>query len=125
MTCECGHSDLIHIDFANKGSECALCDCTKYKMQTKNESSPDEAYLDRNLAVQVMAKMALQLGCRVGVREREEEWPILYIDLPTGQVSWHIPKDELIPGLPDFPDSWDGHDLKTKRKRLIDFVESM
>lgn len=54
MTCECGHSDLIHIEFANKGSECALCDCTKYKMQTKNESSPDEAYLDRNLVGSIL-----------------------------------------------------------------------
>ena len=114
MTCECGHSDLIHIEFANKDSECALCDCTKYKMQTKNESSPDEAYLDRNLAVQVMAKMALQLGCRVGVREREEEWSILYIDLPTGQVSWHIPKKEMIGDWPIYEGKWDGHDLGTE-----------
>ena len=92
---------------------------------SQTESSPDQAYHDRNLVVQLAAKLAIQCGLKAGIRERQGQWPILYIDLPTGQVSWHIPKDELIPGLPDFPDSWDGHDLKTKRNRLIDFVESM
>ena len=92
---------------------------------TQTESSPDQAYFDRNLVVQLAAKLAIQCGLKAGIRERHGQWPILYIDLPTGQVSWHIPADELIPGLPDFPDSWDGHDLKTKRNRLIDFVESM
>ena len=91
----------------------------------QTESSPDQAYHDRNLVVQLAAKLAIQCGLKAGIRERQGQWPILYIDLPTGQVSWHIPADELIPGLPDFPDSWDGHDLKTKRNRLIDFVESM
>ena len=89
----------------------------------KLESTPDEAYLDRNLAVQVMAKMALQLGCRVGVREREEEWSILYIDLPTGQVSWHIPASELIGDFRDYEGEWDGHDLEMKRRRVIRFLE--
>jgi phosphodiesterase/alkaline phosphatase D-like protein len=92
---------------------------------TQTESSPDQAYFDRNLVVQLAAKLAIQCGLKAGIRERHGQWPILYIDLPTGQVSWHIPADELIPGLPDFPDTWDGHDLKTKRNRLIDFVESM
>ena len=92
---------------------------------TQTESSPDQAYHDRNLVVQLAAKLAIQCGLKAGIRERHGQWPILYIDLPTGQVSWHIPADELIPGLPDFPDTWDGHDLKTKRNRLIDFVESM
>lgn len=92
---------------------------------SQTESSPDQAYHDRNLVVQLAAKLAIQCGLKAGIRERQGQWPILYIDLPTGQVSWHIPADELIPGLPDFPDTWDGHDLKTKRNRLIDFVESM
>ena len=58
------------------------------------ESKPDEAYLDRNLCVQVMARMAQKLGYNVGIRENGD-WPILYIDLPTGQVSWHISKTDI------------------------------
>ena len=90
---------------------------------TQTESSPDQAYHDRNLVVQLAAKLAIQCGLKAGIRERQGQWPILYIDLPTGQVSWHIPADELIPGLPDFPDSWDGHDLEMKRRRVNRFME--
>ena len=88
----------------------------------KTESTPDEAYLDRNLAVQALAKMGEKCGYKVGIKD-DPEWPILYINLPTGQVSWHIPKNELIEVFPTYAGKWDGHDLKEKRKRLIDFIE--
>ena len=89
----------------------------------KTESTPDEAYLDRNMAVQVLAKMANQLGYNIGIKD-DPEWPILYIDLPTGQVSWHIPKNELIEVFQEYSGKCDGHTLKDKRKRLIDFMEA-
>ena len=85
------------------------------------ESKPDEAYLDRNLCVQVMARMAQKLGYNVGVKENGD-WLILYIDLPTGQVSWHIPAAELVKALPEYKGQWDGHDLELKRERIIDFI---
>ena len=88
----------------------------------RTESTPDEAYLDRNLAVQALAKVAQQLGYNIGIKD-DLEWPILYIELPTGQVSWHIPKNELIEVFPTYAGKWDGHALKEKRKRLIDFIE--
>lgn len=89
------------------------------------ESFPDEAYYDRNLIAQLAVKLAIQCGLKAGVRDRDSAWAIAYIELPTGQVSWHIPMNEVIPGLPDFNDNWDGHDLKTKRNRVVDFVESV
>ena len=87
------------------------------------QSEPDEAYMDRNLAVQVLAILARQQGYQIGIRNREDDWPILSVDLPTGQVSWHIPKDEIVALLPDYPGEWDGHDLKEKRDRLRRFLE--
>lgn len=90
--------------------------------EVKNESSPDEAYLDRNLCVQAMVKMAQKLGFNTGLKE-DPEWPILYIDLPTGQVSWHIPKQEILTDFPEYNGKWDGHNLQEKRRRLIDFME--
>ncbi len=88
------------------------------------QSGPDEAYLDRNLAVQVLAVLARQLGYQAGIRNREDEWPILYVELPTGQVSWHIPKEEIAAYFPDYPGEWDGHDLKEKRDRIRRFLEA-
>lgn len=86
----------------------------------ESESLP-ETYLDRNQAVILLAKFSKFLGFKVGIRDRDKEYPILTIIFPNGQVSWHIPKHELSPIL-DFPDmdvDWDGHDLVTKRTRMM------
>ena len=126
MTCECGHIKAEHEFTALRiPSPCFKCGCPKYRRQTENESTPDEAYLDRNLAVQVMAKMAQELHYRVGVKDEKTDWPILYVDLPTGQVSWHIPKKELMGDLPIYEGKWDGHDLETKRNRLKAYIEAL
>ena len=87
------------------------------------ESNPDEAYLDRNLCVQVMARMAQKLGYNVGIKENGD-WPILYIDLPTGQVSWHILKADIAGIFPEYHKEWDGHDVECKRKRLVEFIKN-
>lgn len=54
------------------------------------------------------------------------DWPVLFVKLPTGQVSWHISPDDVdlfphvrrtIGGMPDAP-PWDGHDTAEKYARL-------
>lgn len=91
---------------------------------TSCESTPEEAYHDRNLAIQAAAMMAEKLGYRVGVKD-DPEWPILYIDLPTGQVSWHIPKNEIACDFPEYPGKWDGHTVEEKRERMRRFMETL
>ncbi len=88
------------------------------------ESAPDEAYLGRNLAVQVLAVMARHLGYNVGVKNWNVEWPILYVDPPTGQVSWYIPKEEITAYFRDYSGDWDGHSVNEKRNRLMRFLEA-
>jgi len=87
------------------------------------ESKPDEAYLDRNLCVQVIAGMAQKLGYNVGIKENGD-WPILYIDLPTGQVSWHLPLKEIVGNFSEYSMEWDNHDVECKRNRLVEFIKS-
>jgi hypothetical protein len=89
----------------------------------KYESTSDEAYLDRNLCAQAIARMAQKLGYPTGIKENGD-WPILYVELPTGQVSWHIPKCELLGDFLEYSKEWDGHDVVAKRKRLIEFVKN-
>ena len=85
-----------------------------------------EAYFDRNQAALALAKLAQAQGWRVGwhLDENEPDWPVLMIDLPTGQVSWHFPKDEMVGNFPAYPDTWDGHDLEEKRQRMEAFIAS-
>lgn len=87
------------------------------------ESEPNEAYFDRNLCVQVMARMAQKLGYNMGIKENGE-WPILYIDLPTGQVSWHISKPDLKGIFQTYLEDWDGHDVEIKRMRLLEYIKN-
>lgn len=60
---------------------------------------------------------ARAVGYSAGVRidPTEPEWPVVYIELPTGQVSWHMPQH---------PETWDGHDTAEKYRRLREFVAS-
>ncbi len=59
---------------------------------------------------------ALSSGYKAGFRidPSDPEWPVAYIELPTGQVSWHMPQH---------PQSWDGHSTEEKYRRIREFVE--
>jgi len=91
---------------------------------TNQSSTLDDAYYDRNQAVMALAKLALELGYRAGLRidPEEPDWPVLMIDLPTGQVGYHLPKNEIIGQWPEYKKEWDGHSLAEKRERLRKFL---
>lgn len=86
----------------------------------------DDIYTERNLCVALLARMAVRLGLEVRVtRTTIEGWGdawqnCIYIDLPTGQVSWHFNDDEMwmLEGLPAGPVEWDGHDTDEKYGRV-------
>lgn len=73
-------------------------------------------YSERAAIAVALARMALSSGfaAGTGIDNNEGNDPawrvVLYIDLPTGQVSWHIaPNDQhLLVDLPKYPKQWDG-----------------
>lgn len=87
----------------------------------------DAAYLERNQVVVGLAALALRLGYQAGVAQTaipgwEPEWHgCVYVDLPTGQVSWHFHQDnaDLFAFLPPYAGSWDGHDTPEKYRRIL------
>lgn len=88
----------------------------------------DAAYLERNRCVALLARMALVLGLRAGLARTDidgwsPEWHgCVYIDLPTGQVSWHYHETDahLFAGLPAYAAHWDGHNTPEKYRRVAD-----
>lgn len=50
--------------------------------------------------------------CGVGLDPNEPGYVVVYIELPTGQVSWHVP-------VHDRP--WDGHTTEQKYRRIEAF----
>jgi hypothetical protein len=89
------------------------------------ESLRDSAYRERNLVIRALCKLfpsyrSTHVAASPG-EEWEDEWRnVVFIDLPTGQVSWHIHDSELpiFEDLQYLPNNWDGHDTEEKYNRL-------
>lgn len=81
----------------------------------------DGAYDERMHLVAALARLFPS-----GTRDTEDlswspDWKgCVYIDLPTGQVSYHYHTRhaELFEGLPAYDKPWDGHDKGTVHARL-------
>lgn len=78
----------------------------------------DEDYPKRYGLVLAAIDCAQRAGYQAGFRidPDEPEWPVAYIELPTGQVSWHMPQH---------PNPWDGHSTEEKYRRCRAYKESM
>lgn len=82
-------------------------------------------YAERNLCVSLLCKMALALGLHAGIgidpTEPDPNWKhVAFIDLPSGQVSWHIHMDELplFKEAPLYSRVYDGHSTEEKYRRV-------
>ena len=80
----------------------------------------DAVYAERNAVVLAFARLAQRLNWTVGrvVDPAEPEWPVLMIDTPSGQVSWHFRAAEMPADLAPYPGEWDGHSDAEKYARL-------
>lgn len=88
----------------------------------------DAVYDERNRCVAAMSVMAqlLRWPCGLGKHSEQDatwdrEWMnIVFIDLPTGQASWHIHDRDLrlFAHLPPYTKQWDGHSTAEKYDRL-------
>lgn len=92
------------------------------------ERNKNNAYAERNKCLVLIALMAQRLGINVGIgrhigEEWEDDWRnILFIDLPSGQVSWHIHDSEtyMFYFVGPYSGVWDGHDAEEKYRRVVE-----
>lgn len=73
----------------------------------------------RNQLVMRVARAATLLGWPVGAGYDSAlpEYPgVIIVDLPTGQVSWHVP--DVPRRMPEHPSGWDGHTREDKAERI-------
>lgn len=78
-------------------------------------------YRERNQIVAALSKVFPAGISRTAIGGWDEEWhSCVYIDLPTGQVSWHFhDRDaDLFSHLGPYLGSWDGHTTEEKYERL-------
>lgn len=91
----------------------------------------DNAYKERNLCVALIAAYAQWFEHTVGIKKHEgEDWEdgwrnVLFIDLPTGQVSWHLHDSEMpnFPGIGAYQGTYDGHSTEEKYERVKKFIQ--
>jgi len=90
----------------------------------------DAAYTERNKLVVLLAHLFRFKGRSAGRgidSEAEKGWQnVVLIDLPTGQVSFHIGDHDFEASganqLPFFGAEWDGHTNEQKWKRIEELV---
>jgi hypothetical protein len=77
-----------------------------------------EVYDLRNRAIFAALGLASAIGFKGGIRidPLQPEWPVVFIELPTGQVSWHIPAHEP---------AWDGHTSEEKYERIRTYIQQV
>lgn len=81
----------------------------------------DAAYLERNQVVAALAAAYPSGIAKTAIEGWDEAWHgCVYIDLPTGQASWHYHESQahLFAHLPPYTKPWDGHTTEEKYARL-------
>lgn len=75
----------------------------------------ESLYKERNALIFHAAGYATEVGFRawLALDPKEPAWIVVFIKLPTGQVSWH---------MPPWPDEWDGHITEEKHARIDRFM---
>lgn len=115
---------------ARKAPQSTLCELDLIaKLQDEVDrlrNAKDNAYEERNRCVALIARMAIALGLKACVTKTaiegwSEDWHgCVFIDLPTGQVSWHFHDSQahLFDGIPYSAVEWDGHSTGEKYERV-------
>lgn len=83
------------------------------------EDVVDALYTERNALAQLCGKLAMLLGydVRWGTDPFDPDWPVLFVQLPTGQVSWHIAPGHRVLEAPS-DGRWDGSPDGAKALRI-------
>lgn len=85
------------------------------------KAEKDGAYTERNQVVAALAKAFPSGVARTTIEGWDPEWHgCVFIDLPTGQASWHFHDSHasLFADLPTYAKPWDGHSTPEKYDRL-------
>ena len=101
----------------------------RLKTAMEFQKKVNDAYAERDKCVYAVAALAEKLGYPVGMAKHpdndvdwDDDWMnIVSIELPTGQVTWHIHDDEM-PYFERFPkigNQWDGHSTEEKYQRVL------
>ena len=91
-------------------------------------SAPHNAYHERNQLAALLARLYPSGIKRTEIEGWDPEWHgCVYIDLPTGQCSFHYhgSEHELFADLPPYAGEWDGHSTAEKYRRIRTLIRQL
>ena len=97
----------------------------RYEERKLIEAQKDSVYLERNKLVALLSKMFPSGKATTAIDGWDASWHgCVYIDLPTGQASWHYHDSQayLFEHLPLYQGWWDGHTTEEKYERIGKFT---
>lgn len=86
-----------------------------------DKEDKDQAYFERNNVVAALARLFPSGITKTNIPGWSEDWHgCVYIDLPTGQISYHFHDSQgyLFEDLGSYVGEWDGHDKDEVHRRL-------
>jgi len=122
------HDPRFHVCALHETERSALLDEIK-----RLKNSVDWAYTERNKLVVLLAHLAIERGYAAGRYwdlAQEPDWNnVVIIDLPTGQISFHVGLRDCLPSqfetLPKYTGEWDGHTTDAKWERVRELIRLM
>ena len=102
----------------------AIIDGIQRPLMERHEAQLRALYAERNALAVAFATAMQALGYRAGYgldTDADADWPVLYVQTPAGQVSWHLPKAQTAHSriaLGVYGEAWDGHTTALKYQRL-------
>lgn len=89
-----------------------------------HEKEIGEVYEDRNLLACALAQATYAPSGWKPDPESPDEWAIVWIETPVGQMSWHVPREmaESLLG-PKRDSKYHGYDRETKNDRLASWTK--
>lgn len=101
--------DTTRIQLARKLIE------VKYQDGLAAETGNEVHYDNRTMLMYEAMALAKRCGLSAGVRidPEEPEWPVAFIELPTGQISYHLEQHKS---------AWDNHTTDEKNLRILEWI---
>lgn len=90
------------------------------KMENSHLAEKRRIYEERSRLIALISKMFPNSSIEKDDNRDDEFSNVVYIELPTGQVSWHIRESEkdLFKHLERKGTKWDGHSTQEKYERI-------
>lgn len=116
----------LPLDHESRDQVQRLADEIRAAVEAERDAK-DQAYEERNRLVALLASLFPSVQGRTAIEGWSEDWHgCVYIELPTGQVSWHFHDSHahLFSHVLRGEIEWDGHTTPEKYERVARAIEA-